>query len=483
MSLKYVDVAANELTSLVVSGNTTLEILGCENNKLTSLNVSGCTALEKLFASDNELTSLDISGCTALEELDCKENNLTFATLPLFASSSPYYYYYDSQSEITIGINGVISQTNFDELQTQCNAGGGTTTYTWYYEDNTEEKTAVDAGLITNNNGVFTFNDALAGKSIYCVMTNTQFSGLTLKTVTAQVEPIVSPLPTPQNLRSVTASQKTVALDWNDVAGAGSYILQREISPGHWEKIYTGTESKYVDQGLTPETTYSYRVQAVGSAFSETLSVTTLSEDDDDVPVVLKSELNAETKTATLEWVDLGNDYTYYVFRNGALVAQSQMVAGYNDNNLPTTTRYLIYAYNQLSGEWTKSLPVVLSAAPVNAEIVSHEVTSDGGIKLNWNLPDSSQFIIFRNGIPVSGVVSGQTWTDQNPLATSIGNQYTLYVNYFDTQEYSYWTWSAPYVVQKPTTPSTASSANALDTFWADYDFNPVDDDVLNAIA
>ncbi|MDR0608973.1 MAG: hypothetical protein LBG58_02590, partial [Planctomycetaceae bacterium] len=193
-------------------------------------------------------------------------------------------------------------------------------------------------------------------------------------------------------------------------------------------------------------------------------------------------------KTATLEWTNLGNDYTYYVFRNGALVSQSQTTAEYNDRNVPTTTRYLIYAYNNITGEWIKSLPTVLSSAPVQAEIVSHEVTTQGGIKLNWNIPGSSQFIIFRNGIPVSGNVSGQTWTDATPLAVSGGNQYTLYVNYLDSQGYSYWTWSAPYVVQKPTTTTTSSSAAqtttnaALDAFWAGYSFDFVDDDVLNAI-
>jgi hypothetical protein len=227
-----------------------------------------------------------------------------------------------------------------------------------------------------------------------------------------------------------------------------------------------------VDQNLTSETTYSYRVQAVGSAFSEEVSVTTLADSVSDVPVMLKSELNTANKTATLEWVDLGGDYTYYVFRNGALVAQSQTNAGYNDNNIPTTTRYLIYAYNEQTGEWTKSLPVVLSSATVQAEIVSHEVTPQGGIELNWNIPDSNQFIIFRNGIPVSGNISGQTWTDTTPLATSGGNQYTLYVNYLDDRGYSYWTWSAPYVVQKPTVTSNA----AIDAFWADYDFNLVDE-------
>ena len=56
----------NQLSSLDVSGCTSLTTLNCEGNKLTSLNVSGCTALTKLRCGDNWLKSLDVSGCTAL---------------------------------------------------------------------------------------------------------------------------------------------------------------------------------------------------------------------------------------------------------------------------------------------------------------------------------------------------------------------------------------------------------------------------------
>ncbi|MDR2754662.1 MAG: hypothetical protein LBC20_03055, partial [Planctomycetaceae bacterium] len=63
-----------------------------------------------------------------------------------------------------------------------------------------------------------------------------------------------------------------------------------------------------------------------------------------------------------------------------------------------------------------------------------------------------------------------------NPLNN---NEYVLYVGYLDSQGRTIWTWSTPYVVQKPTT----AQAQSLDTFWADYDYNLVDDEILNAIA
>ena len=75
-ALTKLDCSDNRLTSLDVSGCTALTELYCGSNRLTSLNASGCTSLTKLDCSDNRLTSLDVSGCTPLTELDCWSNQL-----------------------------------------------------------------------------------------------------------------------------------------------------------------------------------------------------------------------------------------------------------------------------------------------------------------------------------------------------------------------------------------------------------------------
>ena len=61
------------------SGNLSgsLTRLGCSNNSLTSLDVSGLTSLGGLFCNNNSLTSLDVSGFTALAQLECNNNSLT----------------------------------------------------------------------------------------------------------------------------------------------------------------------------------------------------------------------------------------------------------------------------------------------------------------------------------------------------------------------------------------------------------------------
>ena len=70
-SLTTLDCSNNQLTSLDMSGRTSLQTLNCNHcNSMTFLNVSGCTNLTTLDCSNNFLRSLDVSGCTSLQTLD-----------------------------------------------------------------------------------------------------------------------------------------------------------------------------------------------------------------------------------------------------------------------------------------------------------------------------------------------------------------------------------------------------------------------------
>jgi len=71
------DCSQNDLTSLDVSNNTSLERLLCSGNELTSLDLTNNFVLKGLLCYRNNLTSLDIINNTAIETLYCAENNLT----------------------------------------------------------------------------------------------------------------------------------------------------------------------------------------------------------------------------------------------------------------------------------------------------------------------------------------------------------------------------------------------------------------------
>lgn len=73
--LKTLGYEGMQQSSLDVSGCIALESLGI-GDRVTSLNASGCTSIEKFYASGGALTSLDVSGCSALRELHCDYNQL-----------------------------------------------------------------------------------------------------------------------------------------------------------------------------------------------------------------------------------------------------------------------------------------------------------------------------------------------------------------------------------------------------------------------
>ncbi len=73
-SLTTLDCSNNQLTSLDMSGCTSLQTLNCDHcNSMGSLNVSGCTSLTTLNCNQcNSMTFLNVSGCTSLMTLNCK---------------------------------------------------------------------------------------------------------------------------------------------------------------------------------------------------------------------------------------------------------------------------------------------------------------------------------------------------------------------------------------------------------------------------
>ncbi len=262
----------------------------------------------------------------------------------------------------------------------------------------------------------------------------------------------ITSLDVPKNLRCVSTAKTALTLDWNAAADATRYELQRKNNDGIYETIYSGDDSRYVDRELSPNTDYAYRVRALtetaSSLFTDEYTVTTLGVAAPDVPTIFDASYDNETKRTSIEWTNLGSEYVYYVFKNGTPVsATGQSGSTYVDETPPPTAKYVVVAYNTETGEWTKALPTVLSTTPVKAEIAGHEITESDAVSLSWNIPESQQFIVYRNGIPVSGFVSDQSWVDASPAFGSLGSQYVLYANYLNDDGDSVWTWSPVYVV------------------------------------
>ena len=73
--------SSNNLTTLDLSSNTSLNGVYCRNNQLTTLRVSGLAKLQAIDCSSNKLTSLNLSTCKILRYLNCSGNQLTSLTM------------------------------------------------------------------------------------------------------------------------------------------------------------------------------------------------------------------------------------------------------------------------------------------------------------------------------------------------------------------------------------------------------------------
>lgn len=100
--LRYVYVNDNVLESINVTGNTGIQRLDCFNNNLTSLDVSGFTTLTYLRFQNNSITgSIDISGNLNLEKLGAYSNDLTNIDLGAIPYTSFSYFKISSNPNLT----------------------------------------------------------------------------------------------------------------------------------------------------------------------------------------------------------------------------------------------------------------------------------------------------------------------------------------------------------------------------------------------
>jgi hypothetical protein len=75
-SLEYLSFDSNQLINIDLSKNTSLTYLSCENNYLTFLDFSQNKLLETLNCSCNNMASLDLSGLEKLNDVKCEWNYL-----------------------------------------------------------------------------------------------------------------------------------------------------------------------------------------------------------------------------------------------------------------------------------------------------------------------------------------------------------------------------------------------------------------------
>ena len=92
-NLEELHCGQQQLTSIDVSGNPHLRVIGCTSNPLVSLDVSMCTELEMLACGNCKLETLLLPRTATLTELDCSGNLLTTLDVTDYPALSGLYCY------------------------------------------------------------------------------------------------------------------------------------------------------------------------------------------------------------------------------------------------------------------------------------------------------------------------------------------------------------------------------------------------------
>ena len=124
----------------------------------------------------------------------------------------------------------------------------------------------------------------------------------------------------PQDVKLGGRTSTKIKLQWSKSTNASGYYIYRKDSNGTYKKIKTiegDSTLSFIDSGLTPNKSYSYRVTAyyksngnvINSSYAKTVSYTTLLKATD------KFTGTATKNTVTLKWNKVSGATGYYVYR------------------------------------------------------------------------------------------------------------------------------------------------------------------------
>ncbi|HEU5489048.1 MAG TPA: fibronectin type III domain-containing protein, partial [Candidatus Nitrosotalea sp.] len=224
----------------------------------------------------------------------------------------------------------------------------------------------------------------------------------------------------PTNLSAFAVSTSQINLYWNAPSDLGSlvvtgYEIQRSTNGGSWSVIVPSTGSAstaYSDTGLSPSTSYTYRVYAitilVTSPPSNTATATTLTPVTVPQPPTGLGATADSSSQITLNWNAPSNNggsaiTGYKIERStdsgstwGVLVSNTGSTATtYSNTGLASSTTYAyrVSAINSVGNSSPSNVAsattLVVITAPQPPTGLTATATSSSQIDLSWNAPGS----------------------------------------------------------------------------------------------
>lgn len=321
--------------------------------------------------------------------------------------------YSDPVTITTLGVPPVTpSGLSFDNLSTN-----GFTVY-WLRQSDADSYNVYLNGTLVQNvsqtlifNPSYTFSnlDANTGYNVTIIAVNAW--GMSSASQPLTVTTISDP---PSNLTASNITSQGVTLTWTGLKGALNYILDQNDNV-----IATTTDTTYNVTGLSPQTTYTFKVAVQTSAgqsdFSPPITVTTLG-----VPPVAPAGLsysNLTDASFNAYWLRQNDATSYDVYLNGNLVGNVQQPLIYNpsysfDNLSPNTTYTLTVIAKNDWGQSVASQPLTVTTliTPPNGLLRAKNITSNS-VDFTWSALDgATSYAIAENGNLIA-VVTGTSYT------------------------------------------------------------------------
>jgi hypothetical protein len=208
----------------------------------------------------------------------------------------------------------------------------------------------------------------------------------------------------PTGLVASARSEFAISLNWTDNAdNEEGYIIERQGPDGVWTVVATVPldTAAYKDTGLTPSTTYAYRVRAVNSSGSSEASNEATARTQDPKPVPFRGTPFAIGQTISAADFDEGGEGLAYHDTTSANLGGQYRSTGVDIGSAETGGYYVGWTR---AGEWV-SYTVKAAATGLYTLDVNHASARDGG-----------RFRVEVDGVNVTGSIAiantggWQTW-------------------------------------------------------------------------
>ena len=286
-------------------------------------------------------------------------------------------------------------------------------------------------------------------------------------------------LPIAPTLTATPASATAVNLSWNAVPSATNYKLESSPDGSTWTTLTTQATTTYVNNSLTTNTAYEYRVSASnGGSFGATSAVqtvTTLLVSPTLTPsVVSTSEIDlawtAPTGATNFKLERSLNNTTWTTIVPSPAFTGSS--ASYNDTGLAAGTTYY-YRISAISAAGTAAPATVASAItlPVAPTLTATATTTTSNT-LTWTAVTGATSYKIESS--VNGGTSWTTLATQSTLSyvdTGLSSDNLIEYRVSATNGVAYGATSAvqsvTVLLASPTLSLTVAAANEIDLSWS----------------